>query len=549
MSHILLKTIELLRPIKRYPLTIFFLTLLLSLPNIYAPDSIPFLVRGMMQDFGWVYIFFFICCMVEHVSSRGAKVLCVAVHVLIDFVSLLTIEILYISGTKMCKELLLVIYETSVEESINFVLQFKWQVLLSVVGVIALIAVQIYLCRVNQKAGKWLERFHPALKWCMMAIVVSSLLVTPFEGRGSLGNFKHQFKNFIFYTQTVEWVVQSNQDLDNVQRSDSTNVVLIIGESFNRHHSSLYGYPQETNPRLSSLRDNLYVFDDVISPYNYTLAVFNYILSMASVDQDMQWYDAPLFPCLLKKAGYKVLFWTNQTGACSYAFDERIHFLDVKNNVQFEMDDEFVDDFRRYGAPLEEDRNTFTVIHLCGQHFFYGKRFPASETFFKPSDYNRELRADQLQIVADYDNATRFNDSIVYEIIQLYKNRESVVIYLSDHAEEVYDFRDFSGRSYYDGEDMAGWMRNEYDVPLMIYLSDRYKESHPEMVRKVENSLHRPFMTDDLPHLVLDIAGVNSKWKDPKRCLIDDSFDVKRKRLVQEWGDVKYDYDTWVNKR
>ena len=47
-------------------------------------------------------------------------------------------------------------------------------------------------------------------------------------------------------------------------------------------------------------------------------------------------------------------------------------------------------------------------------------------------------------------------------------------------------------------------------------------------------------MTDDLPHLLLDLAGLSCRWFDPTRSVINDRFDASRPRLLR---DDKVDYD------
>lgn len=46
---------------------------------------------------------------------------------------------------------------------------------------------------------------------------------------------------------------------------DSLNVILVIGESYNKYHSPLYGYYLNTTPVLCSQQQNgnLFVFKDV----------------------------------------------------------------------------------------------------------------------------------------------------------------------------------------------------------------------------------------------------------------------------------------------
>ena len=94
----------------------------------------------------------------------------------------------------------------------------------------------------------------------------------------------------------------------------SPNVVIIIGESFIKRHSSLYGYNKTTNPNLEKLRQtgNLSVFTDVITTRHGTSEAFKLFLSMACIKDSIRWCDTPLFPTLFKQAGYHVAFYSNQ---------------------------------------------------------------------------------------------------------------------------------------------------------------------------------------------------------------------------------------------
>jgi len=56
----------------------------------------------------------------------------------------------------------------------------------------------------------------------------------------------------------------------------------------------------------------------------------------------------------------------------------------------------------------------------------------------------------------------------------------------------------------------------------------------------VPRAVDRPYMTDDLPHLLLDLAGLSCRWFDPTRSVINDRFDASRPRLLR---DDKVDYD------
>lgn len=97
----------------------------------------------------------------------------------------------------------------------------------------------------------------------------------------------------------------------------SDNIILVIGESYIKCHSQLYGYKKLTTP-LQMERTNLsdkgciVPFTDVVSPSNLTSTVFKNVFSLHSIEEKSDWIDAPLFPVFFRNAGYKVFFMTNQ---------------------------------------------------------------------------------------------------------------------------------------------------------------------------------------------------------------------------------------------
>lgn len=89
---------------------------------------------------------------------------------------------------------------------------------------------------------------------------------------------------------------------------------MIVGESFNRHMSNLYDGKYDTNPRLKALskQGSLFLFNDVVASDNGTTQNFKQFLSPVAVGDGRSWCDAPLFPFLLRRCGYNVVFYSNQ---------------------------------------------------------------------------------------------------------------------------------------------------------------------------------------------------------------------------------------------
>lgn len=347
----------------------------------------------------------------------------------------------------------------------------------------------------------------------------------------------------------------------------SPNIVVIIGESFIKRHSSLYGYNKATNPNLEKLRQagNLAVFTDVITPRNGTSEAFKLFLSMANIKDTIRWCDTPLFPTLFKQAGYHVSFYSNQfvkesekdrenaTGAGffyhpgiePYIFDERNHSLN-------QFDEEMVREYIAKHQTEKPKQYNLTIFHLLGQHVSYKDRYTQKYARFSDKDYTdrKELTNSQKREVSEYDNATLYNDYVVSTIINYYQNQDAIVIYFSDHGEECNDFRAHIGRSgdwdRIERKSGIECLRCQFDIPFIIYTSPLYQQNHPEILEEIHNAVTRPFMTDDLPHLLLYLAGIHTSWYDSHHNLISPNFDTKRRRFVNHFFT---DYDEFCSRK
>lgn len=340
----------------------------------------------------------------------------------------------------------------------------------------------------------------------------------------------------------------------------SGNIVLVIGESHSKIHTSLYGYHKPTYPYLENMRDSLSIFTDVISPNNATHIVFREILSVSSMDDGSNWYDATLFPAVFNSAGWNVALCSNQiTDKRSMdVFDSAIEFVlnkdevsnacfTTRNSSTFKYDSQMLDSLLANKAQnIDLAKPSLYIVHLMGQHFKCGERFPPEHAFFKASDYadREELSGRQKQDVADCDNASRENDLQLYRIFQAFAGEDAIVIYMSDHGDEAHDYCDHIGRNY----DLAGYAPMSYhcqiDVPFIVYMTETYKRNHPEKAEQVRASVNRPFMIDDICHLLFYLGDVDTKWFDPRRCLIHPEFNTKRKRILK----TGEDYDEAVKK-
>lgn len=341
------------------------------------------------------------------------------------------------------------------------------------------------------------------------------------------------------------------------------NVIYIIGESYIKRHSSLYGYPLKTSPRLEEEQKNgnLFVFYNVISPYNATSPTMKNTLCCNSITDGEKWYNSPYFPSLFKKSGFDVFYWDAQRddsaqglwvfSMSSFLFNKTISKISYTATTykHFDYDNELVTDFEKTRKTL--GRLNLIIFHLWGQHVDASARFPHNKEFcrFGVRDIKRKdkyLTDSKRQDIANYDNATLYNDFVVGHIINLYRDKNTVVVYLSDHGEEVYDYRDSKGRVAASEGQLSEYLKCQFDVPFVVWCSDKYKEKHPQIIKEIKTSLNRPFMTDNVCQILFHLSGLHTIYYKAEHDLLSPNFKPKD-RFVN--GGINYDKVKRENKR
>lgn len=326
----------------------------------------------------------------------------------------------------------------------------------------------------------------------------------------------------------------------------SPQIVLIIGESFNKYRSQLYGYDKPTTPRqLKRQQDStLIAFTDVVAPWNLTSFVFKHVFSLHAIGDEGDWCDVPMFPEVFRKAGYHVTFITNQflpkAGEAVYDFSGGFflnhpqlseQLFDTRNSRLHRYDEGVLQD---YDAMKEHDAHQLTIFHLMGQHVDYRGRFPVkTRRKFTPADYpDKKLAPKRLQINADYDNAVLYNDSIVDEIIRRFEHQNAIVIYMPDHGEECFNSMDYFGRNHSATIDYR-LAREEFEIPFWIWASEKYRQTHPYGWEAVKRYCHRPYMTDLLPHTLMFLGGIHTKDYRKEYDVLNSAYNEKRPRLLK----------------
>lgn len=496
--------------------------------------------------------------------------------------------------------MLMLVGETNVQEAQEFLSGYlSWDVIRTNVGWILLLAlIHILWTFLRRLLRKWRERMilpkvQPAFVTGLRVVfscVVAWLLYDAFSqtwpnkvaiGRlfsyDTIGQVEHELTKkdqaklyvppyrlaFSLYANRLasRQIVQLEAASKKI-RIDSCSfrvpeIVLVIGESYNKHHSQLYGYDKPTTPRQMAMAadSSLVVFTDVVASWNLTSFVFKHMLSLWAVGEEGEWCDEPLFPEVFRKAGYQVDFLTNQfqPKAKDAVYDFSGGFFlndpdfskrqfDTRNSRTYRYDETLL---KAYDALNQRDQSRdsletskiqgrLTILHLMGSHVDYRARYPKQRQYFSPSMYQRpELTDKQRRILSEYDNSLRYNDSILWAVTQRFMDKDAVVIYVPDHAEEIFDGKPYIyGRMHGANIDYR-LARNEMEIPFWIWGSPRYIERHPYGWKAIQAAKDRPLMTDVLPHLLLYLGGISTPLYHPELNVITPEYNTRRPRILK----------------
>lgn len=316
-----------------------------------------------------------------------------------------------------------------------------------------------------------------------------------------------------------------------------TTLVLVIGESTNRQHMSLYGYPRKTTPNLDAIR-NLMVFNQVVAPKPYTIESLQQVLTFADQENPDLYLTKPSLMNMMKQAGYKSFWITNQQTITrrntmlttfSKQTDEQIYLNNTRVQNSRQYDGDVLEPFKK--ALQDPASRKFIVVHLLGTHMKYVYRYPPEfDHFHDSTGLDKVFNEGQVKVINTYDNAVLYNDFVVSGLIKYFENSQQngFLTYFSDHGEDVYD----SGEHDVLGRNEARPTLPMYAVPMLLWMTPEWREQH---VLINQDTLERPYSISHFIHTWADLAGLSFTGYEPQKSLVNAEF----KPLPLLVGDIK----------
>lgn len=480
---------------------------------------------------------------------RFSRPITAAIGLLLWLTSLVSIAYFCIYGQEFSQSVIFTIFESNPAESQEFIAQYFvwWMIPVFLAHTLAgwLLWRNVKVFEMPAKKALWVSGLiimaliiYPLLKYKFIDhdpvdLVVEKLQVrfepaVPWQLVIGYVQYREQLAN-------MQALLKGNAQIPPLQNLQDKNadlpatLVLIIGESTNRQHMSLYGYPRKTTPLLDAMKDELLVFKQVIGPRPYTIEALQQVLTFADQQHPDLYLTKPSIMNMMRQAGYKSFWITNQqtmtkrntmlTTFSKYT-DKQVYL----NNTRLQNSRQYDGDVLAPFAEALQDPapRKLIVLHLLGTHMKYKYRYPDEYIHFKDNaNLAPVLSKNKVEVINSYDNAVLYNDFVVSNIIKTYeKSRQNgFLVYFSDHGEDVYEAP---------GYDVLG--RNEasptlpmYAVPFLLWMTPDWRAKMPEINNDV---LERPYSMSHFIHTWADLAGLQFSDYEPHKSLINKEFEA-----------------------
>lgn len=320
-----------------------------------------------------------------------------------------------------------------------------------------------------------------------------------------------------FYINTFRHAAVNRHQLDGAQPVAGSTppriMIVALGESAGRQHWSLYGYGRETTPRMEALRDELLIYDDVISTMVGTQASLRMMMETTLASQ-------PVFP-LFSNAGFTTHWFSakNDQGILDVEISALVQSCDERVYLNGGYDENLLPLVERV---IATPGRHVIFLNLFGSHVRYADRYPAEHAVFSGN-------SDKERTIATYDNSIRYTDFVLDRLITMLRQEAepSCLIYVSDHAEDIYDST--PDRYLFRSDALA--TNPMYEIPCIVWLSPSFREANTDFFNYATAAQNRPFQMPGLYHSLIDLARLSHPVLDSTRSLFSPEF-IERERRV-----------------
>ncbi|AFE52770.1 hypothetical protein MA5_02970 [Rickettsia prowazekii str. GvV257] len=317
-------------------------------------------------------------------------------------------------------------------------------------------------------------------------------------------NFAAPFDNKNYTDISKQYHFIDNSDPDIIG-------VLVIGESARFDHFGINGYKRNTTPYLKTAQ-NIISFK-AKSSYNLTYLSVPSLLSRYPASQIENSRLENSFLSILTNLGFNTTWIGTQTLMRNFAnFD----LSNIYNDVNFtivpggsallslnDYDEKILPFIKEI---ITKSEKQFLVLHTSGSHWNYNARYPKKFEHFTPTCHIKvkgdASDCDQRALVNSYDNSILYTDFLLSNLIELLKDKNVFLLYVSDHGESL-------GENGYYGHG-GPLLSEQITVPFIVWVSDTFKAKYPESVDAIKSYASTEISHDYVFHSILDCLNIDS---------------------------------------
>ena len=399
------------------------------------------------------------------------------------------------------------IIETNVSESLSMVKTLVLPIITTIVFYSILLLIFIGGSRIldkNKKNSKFLKFF--SFLWIILPALffIKHKYISNKAGGLMVKNAIYHYSDFIaaqVLKKNLDETINTKVSYNLIPTGEQPveNIVVLVGESVRKQNMSLYGYQRETTPNEVAERNNMLLYQNAYSP----AAITNISVPIVLSNLDISNYKKEL-----RKLSDNVVNTANHLNYNTFWYSTQGGAQGITAIASFAKNKKFLNGYDEAVIPYLKDALKDTspkkliVLHINGSHPYACDKYPPKEAVWEGG------------IDECYDNSIRYTDKIIGQIFELLKDKNSALVYFSDHGQikenEIYKHGDY---------------KEAVQVPYFVWFSPSIKTD------KKGQKIEEPTSITTVYSKVLELMGT----KNPK------TIDNTGKYLRLDLNTMKYD--------
>ena len=399
------------------------------------------------------------------------------------------------------------ILETNVSESLSMVKTLVLPIITTIIFYSILLLIFIGGSRIldkNQKNSKFLKFF--SFLWIILPALffIKHKYISNKGGGFTIKNVFYHSTDFLAaqaLKEEIEEIKNTKVDFNLIKTDEQPieNIVILIGESVRKQNMSIYGYQRDTTPIEASEKENMLLYQNAYSPAAITNISVPIVLSNLNISN---------YKRELRKLSDNVVNTANHLNYNTFWYSTQGGAQGITAIASFAKNKKFLNGYDEAVIPYLKDAlkdsspKKLIVLHINGSHPYACDKYPPKEAVW------------QGGIDECYDNSIRYTDKLIGQIFELLKDKNSALVYFSDHGQikenEIYKHGDY---------------REAVQVPYFVWFSPSIKTD------KKGQKIEEPTSITTVYSKVLELMGT----KNPK------TVDNTGKYLRLDLNAIKYD--------